>query len=316
MGAADVVPGISGGTVALILGIYQRLVIAISHIDSDALLLISRGRLRDAARHTDFWFVASLGCGILTGIASLASAMRHLLIHHRSLTYAAFCGMILASVLIVARRVERWSPIRLGLMIGAATLALRIVTLTALQNPPDSLWYLFLCGTIGIIAMILPGISGAFLLVILQRYFYIIERLKELLHLNLSRDVLVPIIVFCAGCLTGLLIFSRFLKWLLLNYGHATISTLCGFMIGAMYCLWPFQRDTTPEQLDFSRKVFEPFMPTAVTSEVVAVVLIAIIAFVAIERLERLSQRMAQPVRHQSHGHPITRPVASEEHSG
>lgn len=290
MGAADVVPGISGGTVALILGIYQRLVLAISRIDATAARLAISGRLHEAARHADLWFLISVAAGIGTGIASLASLMRYLLISQRTLTYAAFCGMILASALIVARRVDRWTPQRLGILLGAAVVALRIVTLPVFDDPPDSLLYLFLCGVIGISAMILPGISGAFLLVILQRYFYVVDKVRDVLHLRLSTDVLLPLVVFAAGCLVGLLSFSRVLKWLLLRHAQSTVAALCGFMLGAMYCLWPFQRDTTPQELDFKRKVFENVSPDLSSGEFAAVVLTVVTAFAAVLVLERVSR--------------------------
>jgi putative membrane protein len=293
MGAADVIPGVSGGTVALILGIYRRLIVSISSIDSRFIRLMLSGHLRDAANHIDFRFVSSLGFGIACGIAGLASLMRNLLIHHRSLTYAAFCGLILASVIVVGRRIEQWSLQRIGITIFAAAIAFRIVTLTALQNPPDTLWYLFLCGMIGITAMILPGISGAFILVILQRYFYVVDKLRELMRFDLSLENIAAVAVFCLGCLTGLLTFSRFLKWLLSRHEQSTIAALCGFMLGAMYCLWPFQLDLTPEVEDFKHKQFAHFMPEAFNGDVVAAVLIFLVALAGVLALDRIGSRQA-----------------------
>ncbi|MEZ6040886.1 MAG: DUF368 domain-containing protein [Planctomycetaceae bacterium] len=262
MGAADIVPGVSGGTVALILGIYPRLVGAISRVDSRLLLAVTKRRWSEAATHLDLRFLAALGFGILAGIGSLASLMKHLLVHHRSLTYACFAGLIFASTLLVARHIHRWSMQTLGAALLGTIVALRLVTLDAMHSPPDTSWYLFLCGMIGITAMILPGISGAFILVLLQRYFYIVETLKELLHGNISAQTLIPVIVFSFGCLTGLLLFSRVLRWLLTHHEQLTMAILCGFMLGAMYCLWPFQKDTTPDETDTKRKVFVHVAPS------------------------------------------------------
>ena len=295
MGAADVIPGVSGGTVALILGIYRRLISSISSLGPDFIPRLILGRWSALIFDRRYWFLGSVGLGIALGIVSLASLMRHLLVHHRSLTFAVFCGLIFASVLIVGRRIHEWTFPRLATVLIAAVVAFRIVTLPMLQNPPDGLWYLFLCGTVGISAMILPGISGAFILLILQRYFYVVDKLKELLHLNVSADVILPIAVFCAGCLTGLLSFSRVLNWLLARHEQTTISALCGFMIGATYCLWPFQRDTTPEVTDFKRKQFEHYLPDAFTSDVVLAIVLFLAALIGIVLLDHLGSVRKQP---------------------
>jgi putative membrane protein len=295
MGAADVIPGVSGGTVALILGIYRRLISAISNVDTTFVRLILSRKFVAAARHIDLAFIASLGTGIACGIAGLASLMHHLLAHHRSLTYAAFCGLILSSVVVVGRRVQPWTMPKIGLAVAAAATALRIVSLTELQDPPDTLWYLFGCGMIGITAMILPGISGAFILVILKRYFYIVDKLKtvlsDLIHFQIDVGTVVPVIVFSFGCLTGLLTFSKFLKWLLSRHEQATIASLCGFMIGAVYCLWPFQHDLTPKETDLRLKHFAHFFPESLSQDVVFALLVFAAAFSLVLVLERLSQR-------------------------
>ena len=292
MGAADIVPGVSGGTMALILGIYPRLVAAISKVDSTLLASVMSRRWKDAANHLDLRFLIALGLGIVTGIGSLASLMKHLLIHHRSLTYASFAGLIFASTLLVGRHIHRWSAQHIGAALLGTVFALRLVTLDAMQTPPDTHWYLFMCGMIGITAMILPGISGAFILVLLQRYFYIVEKLKDLLHGNISPEILIPILVFCFGCLVGILLFSRVLRWLLTHHEQTSMSILCGFMLGAMYCLWPFQQDTTPDELDIKRKVFTHVMPQSIDGAVGLTVLVFVGSASTVLGLDRVSRKL------------------------
>ncbi|MEZ6133135.1 MAG: DUF368 domain-containing protein [Planctomycetaceae bacterium] len=182
MGAADIIPGVSGGTVALILGVYERLVMAISQCNTTFVKLLIAGQWKAAADHIDARFVCTLGSGIALGIGGLASLMNHLLANHMSLMFAAFSGMILASSLLVARRIPKWNLQHVGVFLIGIVVALRLVTLPELQKPPETQWYLFLCGVIGITAMILPGISGAFILLLLHRYHFITETLRNLLH--------------------------------------------------------------------------------------------------------------------------------------
>jgi putative membrane protein len=294
MGAADIVPGVSGGTMALIVGIYERLIAAISRIDRDCVGHLLARRFWAAFHHADLRFLIVLGCGILLGAGGLASMMKLLLNDHRSHTYAAFTGMILASSLIVSRRVSKWTAQRIALMLVAACGAWWLVTLSALQNPPDSLFYLFFCGMIGICAMILPGISGAFILLLLSRYEIVLNAIRSFVHLDWSVGVFTTLVVFSIGCLTGLLTFSRVLRRLLANHHDSTIAVLCGFMLGSLYRLWPFQRDLTPDIEDFKHKTLEHFLPNGLTSEVWAATFIAVIAAALVLTLDVVAGRAAR----------------------
>ena len=291
MGAADIVPGVSGGTVALILGVYERLVNAISQCNTTFVKLLLARKWKDAAEHIDLKFVVALGFGIATGIVSLASLMNHLLTNQMSLTFAAFSGMILASSLLVARQISAWKIEHAGMLLAGICIALRLVTLPALQNPPDTLWYMFFCGMIGITAMILPGISGAFILLLLSRYHFITESIKGALHGELSVNVVLSLSVFALGCLTGLLSFSRVLKWLLSKHHDFTMAMLCGFMLGSLYKLWPFQRDMTPELTKFKYKVFAHYIPDVFTNQVVAAISLCVAGVVVVLALDFVSNR-------------------------
>lgn len=296
MGGADIIPGVSGGTVALILGIYRRLVTALSHFDGKLLTYVRQRNWREAAAHCDLRFLASLGLGIAVGIVSLAGIMHHLLTapEARPLTLAAFFGLILASSVLVGRMVQRWSPAALTLAIAGAAVAFAITGLhgeaiNATAGPPYA--YLFLCGVIGICAMILPGISGAFILYLLGTYLYItgsIKALKGILHGAFSTEDLFVIAVFCMGCSVGLLTFSKLLRWLLARYESMTMALLCGFMIGSLRKIWPFQTDLTPDA-EFKLKQFQNFVPEAMTGQVWLAIAIAVASAIAVFALDAIS---------------------------
>lgn len=296
MGGADIIPGVSGGTVALILGIYARLVTAISHVDGQFVRLVFCGRWSQAAAHVDLRFLIALACGIATGIVSLASLMHSLLEHHRSLIYAAFFGLILGSSLLVGRAVRvssvagRWRSVAmggLGAFIGVA-IALQQTVGT---RPGHS--YTFLCGAVAICAMILPGISGAHILLLLGKYEQITGIIKKLPRLDVSPDELATLAVFALGCILGLIAFSKLLRWLLGRWHAVTMSVLCGFMLGSLVRIWPFQQDMTPAVAEVRHKIFRPTMPQAIDQELIACGLIVAVAFAGVLLLDRWARRTA-----------------------
>jgi len=258
MGGADIIPGVSGGTVALILGIYERLVTAISRIDGTLLGQLKRRDWAAAIGYLDLKFIIPLGIGILAGIAALGSVMHTLLEDYHQYTLAAFFGLITASVYLVARLVPHWKPGEFLLLLAGTGLAFWIVSRPVFAHPPDALWYVFLCGVLGICAMILPGISGAFILLILGKYHDLTGIIKDALQLNVTAGSLATVAVFGTGCLIGLLSFAKLLKWLLHHHGSVTMATLCGVMAGSLYKIWPFQRDLTPDVAEFKHKLFAP----------------------------------------------------------
>lgn len=231
MGAADVVPGVSGGTLAFILGVYERLLAAISAVNITAVKLLLRGRLKAFWQHIDGTFLLCLFSGILLSIFSLANVISYLLIHRPVPLWAFFNGLILASLPVLLRSVS-WTMVRGLLLLLGVMFAVVVGSLAPVQLEPAP-YIFFLAGAIAICAMILPGISGSFILLILGMYAPVMLAVTELQFGILA--------LFASGCLIGLLSFSRFLNWLLKHYHDATLALLTGVVVGALYRIWPWQ---------------------------------------------------------------------------
>lgn len=288
MGCADVVPGVSGGTVALILGIYERLVTAISHFDRTLIHHVTQRQWREAAAHLDLRFLFFLAGGLGSGVVVMSLLIKHLLADSfsRSITFAAFSGMILASSLLVAlmiRPVGRQKPSCLVLGAAGAAIAWWASSLTAAgETSPPSLPWLFICGCIAICAMILPGVSGALMLLVLGVYSHLLVVPHNLLHGEERLHSILVLLVFGSGCALGLISFSKVLKWLLARHHTLTMALLCGFMLGALRKLWPFQLDLTPDIEDVKHKQFRMAWPEAFDWQFVAVVLATVVAMIAV----------------------------------
>ncbi|QDT64290.1 hypothetical protein V22_15220 [Calycomorphotria hydatis] len=261
MGGADIIPGVSGGTVALILGIYERLVTAVSRVDRHLLQLVMQGRILEIVRYLDLALLVPLLIGIGVGGLSLAGVMEYLLHHQLQLTFATFFGLILGSTILVARMIPKWTGGFVGIMAGFAIIAFVVVGLPVLHHPPENAAYLFLCGAIAITAMILPGISGSYLLLVLGAYERILGLINGLKRGEFGIEALTALGAFGAGVVIGILAFSKVLKWLLAHYRDWTLAALTGLMIGSLRRLWPFQTDLTPEVEKFGHKQFEAHLP-------------------------------------------------------
>ncbi|WP_299984664.1 DUF368 domain-containing protein [uncultured Pontibacter sp.] len=232
MGAADVVPGVSGGTIAFITGIYEELLNSIRSVNGEALRLLSRFDLKGFWQHINGTFLVVLVGGILFSIASLSRLVVYLLENHTILLWAFFFGLIVASALVVGKKITKWRPIvLLSGMVGVAIAYW--VTIAVPMQTPEAYWFIFLSGAIAICAMILPGLSGSFLLLLMAKYEFMMNALKEL-----KLDM---ILVFGAGCVTGLLAFSHVLNWMLKNYYNITVAMLTGFMVGSLNKVWPWK---------------------------------------------------------------------------
>ncbi len=233
MGAADIVPGVSGGTIAFITGIYDRLLGSIGAFDLNALRLLSGGQLAALWRHVDGTFLFALVAGIGTSILSLARLLGWLLDHHPVPLWAFFFGLILASALVLLRQVKRWNPVRVAAVVTGAGLAL-LVALAPAFSLGGGLAGVFVAGFIAICAMILPGISGSFILVLLGMYAPTLAAIRAF--------DLAYMAVFALGAGCGLLCFSRLLHWLLRRFHEETMALLTGFLLGSLAIVWPWKR--------------------------------------------------------------------------
>ncbi len=232
MGAADVVPGVSGGTIAFISGIYEELIESINRINLGALKVLKKEGFRAFWKHVNGTFFIFLFAGILISIASLAKGVTYLLEVHPVLIWSFFFGLIIASIFLVGKTIQNWNvTVWLSLIIGAS-IAFYISSIQTVAHVEAS-WYIFLSGSLAICAMILPGISGSFILVLLGSYHIILSAIKE-------RDLFI-ISLFGIGCVVGLLTFARILKFLFAKFKEVTVAILTGFMIGSLYKVWPWK---------------------------------------------------------------------------
>jgi len=291
MGGADIIPGVSGGTVALILGIYGRLVGAISRVDKTLIAHLTLGEWRAFAERLDLRFLVTLGAGIASGILGLASLMHYLLEQYTQQSFAAFFGLILASTWLVARMAGRWSKGLISLMAVGALGTYMLVGLPILQTPPSGNTYVFFSGVIAICAMILPGISGSFILLLLGMYSHITGLLRTMLKFELGFEGLLTIGVFVAGCATGIILFSKFLSWLLRHYYRATMVLLCGVMLGSLRKIWPFRLDLSPEIADVGKKNYVEIWPEQFNQHVALSCGIALAAFCLVFALDFLARQ-------------------------
>lgn len=233
MGAADVVPGVSGGTIAFISGIYEELITSINNIDLSLFKTLKEKGLKAAWSQLNGNFLLALFVGIGISVLSLAKLVSWLLENKPILIWSFFFGLVVASILLVGKEVKKWNVTTVIAMVLGAAVAFYITTLPP-SGSVDSLPFLFLSGALAICAMILPGISGAFILVLLGSYKTIIDAVHNL-------DIKI-IAVVGFGALFGLLSFARLLKWMFNNYRNLTLALLTGFIIGSLNKIWPWKK--------------------------------------------------------------------------
>ncbi len=232
MGAANVIPGVSGGTIALITGIYERLINAIRRCDITAARLLLQGKVAAAWQHVDGTWLAVLLGGVAISIVSLAKIFEYLLEQHERFTMAFFFGLILLSVVYVARGVRHWSVLTVAMLVIGTAIAVAIATL-APASENDGMLYVFLCGVVAISSMILPGLSGSFVLILMGNYALVLGAISSF---NLA--VLIPLAL---GCGFGLVAFSHILGWVFKRYADQTLALMTGFVIGSLVVIWPWK---------------------------------------------------------------------------
>lgn len=282
MGAADVVPGVSGGTIAFIVGIYDELIDSIKSINGESLKLFFTGKWGAFWKAINGNFLISIVLGIAISVFSLAKLITWLLTDHPVMVWAFFFGLVLASTWFVGKDIKEWNKKTIPAFIIGVAVAYYITVATPAVTP-SNLLFIFLCGAIAICAMILPGISGSFILVLLGKYFYIMEAVKTL---N------IPILlVFLAGACIGITSFSRVLSYALKNFRNITLAVLTGFMLGSLNKVWPWKE--TIETFTDSHGVVKPLVETNIlpNQHVVEAVVLMIVGFFLVYFLEKLSTR-------------------------
>ena len=232
MGGADVIPGVSGGTVAFITGIYDELIHSLKSIDVSTVQLLFKLQISEAWKKVNGNFLFAILAGILTSLLSLSKLMTYLLKTYPIQTWSFFMGLILVSSMLIFRDIKKWNlGIVLSVILGTSIAYL--ITILSPTETPTNLPFIFLCGALAICAMILPGISGAFILLLIGKYEFMIT---SLIQFNWP-----VIIVFAAGCFFGLTLFSKILGWVLQHYRYPTIGLLAGFMLGSLNKVWPWK---------------------------------------------------------------------------
>ena len=282
MGAADVVPGVSGGTIAFIVGIYDELINSIKSINGESLKLLFSGNLKAFWQyiHANFLFSILLGIGI--SVFSLAKVITWLLVAHPVLVWSFFFGLVLASTWFVSKDIKEWNWKTIAGFVAGAIIAFYITIATPAETSAEW-WFIFICGAIAICAMILPGISGSFILVLLGKYFFIMEAVKTL---NIK-----VMLIFAAGAFIGITTFSRVLSYALKYFRNITLAVLTGFMLGSLNKVWPWKEKIETMADGHIIELESNILPSAQVWEAVA---LALIGFFSVYFLEKLSTKASR----------------------
>ena len=249
MGIAEVIPGVSGGTIAFITGIYERLLNCIKAVNFSLITSLKEEGIKGIWTAVDGFFLARLIAGMAVGVGIGVFGVTYLLENYPAPLWAFFFGLIIASAIYIGKQIEDWSATKVtGLILG--TIFAYGITILPMGNGSDSLLFIFVAGAIAISALILPGISGSFMLLLMGMYTVIIPTIKVALK-TFQTDALIVLVVFGLGCLVGLMTFARVLSWTFKNHKNNTLAVLTGFMIGSLNKIWPWRQAletvTTPE---------------------------------------------------------------------
>lgn len=289
MGSADVIPGVSGGTIAFITGIYEELINSIKSIDLSAVKLLLGLKFGQFWKKINGNFLLSVLLGIGIAVFSLAKAMKWLLEYEPVALWAFFFGLIIASTILVAKSLPKWNFANIVALIAGVALAYTITSLTP-ASTPDTWWFIVLSGAIAICAMILPGVSGAFILVLLSKYEYILHAVAEL--------QIGSLLLFAVGAVAGLLSFSHLLSWLLARHHNVTIAVLTGFMAGSLKKIWPWKLETIRMSSEGTTMLEKNVMPgeyeslMGVDPQILTAILMCVAGFALIWIIEAVSNRM------------------------
>ena len=256
MGSADIVPGVSGGTMALIVGIYERLLNAIKSVNGRFIKLFFTFKWKEAFSEIHLLFLVFLFTGIFAALGFFTKVvpLQIYMFTHPEIVFGLFFGLILGSIYILIKALERFSKAELAALVAGVAFGIWIVSLVPADTPEHPA-FVFLSGSIAICAMILPGISGSYLLLIMRKYDYLLSQIGKLGGVE-TVDGLIGLLPFMLGAVVGLALFSRFLSWLLSKYHPQTIAVLIGFLIGSLYVIWPYQHREYVQKVSVSEVVY------------------------------------------------------------
>lgn len=301
MGAADVVPGVSGGTIAFISGIYEELIETIHNIDLGFFKIWKKESFSKAWKHYNLSFLLALFSGVFISILSLAKLITWLLETYPIMVWSFFFGLVIASILYVGKQITNWR-LSVVIFLVVASILSYLITIADPIGSPDSTWFLFLAGFIAIIAMILPGISGAFILLLLGAYTAVIGIVTQLtegaatLNSSMFFGALGKLLVFGLGAIVGLKVFSRALNWMFKHHENLTLAVLTGFMIGALNKIWPwkevlqYRTNHAGDQIPFIERSILPQYYDG-NPQILYAVIFAIVGFLTIFLLEKFADK-------------------------
>ncbi len=283
MGIANVIPGVSGGTIALITGIFERLINAIKSFDLKAVKLLFTGNFKEFACYTDLAFIISLFVGVGVAILAIARLFEFLFTNYPVYIWSYFFGLILASIYFVGKTIDKWNWGAIIAFVLGTALAIALTFMKpAAQN--DNVWYLILCGIVAICSMILPGLSGSYVLILMGNYQLV--AIDAINHLRF--EILIPVAI---GAIVGLIVFSHFLSWLFKKYKNQTLAVLTGFILGSLGIIYPWK---TPIEQHFGEKIkvvgYDYFIPH-LSMEVIVALGIMLLGIASIWWMESLASK-------------------------
>ena len=283
MGIANVIPGVSGGTIALITGIYEDLINSLKSFDTKSLKLITSIDILGFIKHTNLYFLLAVFGGSIVSVFSIASLFKYLFTHYPILIWAFFFGLIIASIYFVGKRISKWNTTTIFSLAIGTLVAISLSFMTpASEN--DNLFFVFICGIIGISGMMLPGLSGSFILILMGNYeLLMVTAITELNILLLS--------VFFLGSAFGLMSFSHILSWVFKHYKNQTLALLTGFILGSLSIIWPWKEVAESIIIKGKEKIiaYNWYFPNELNTETILAILLILVGILSVYALENFA---------------------------
>ena len=284
MGIANVIPGVSGGTIALITGIYEDLIHSLKSLDNKALKLIISIDIKGFIKYTNLYFLLAIFGGSIVSVFSIASLFKYLFIHYPILIWAFFFGLIIASIYFVGKRINKWNTYTILSLTLGTIIAISFSFMTpASEN--DNLFFVFICGIIGISGMMLPGLSGSFILILMGNY--------ELLMVTAVTELNVVLLsVFFIGSAFGLISFSHILSWVFKHYKNQTLALLTGFILGSLGVIWPWKEVAKSIIVKGKEKIisYKWYLPNELNTETLLAIFLILAGIFSVYALENFAQ--------------------------